>query len=75
MEAVLLGLCRRLGPKNVRSALNPLVTIDDRKDKMVRVCFSDGNPDPEGALQSYFNDLKRNVAPLVLWEPPQEVGS
>lgn len=72
MEAVLLGLCRQLGRENVRNAVRPLVAIEDRKDKMVRVCFSDGNPDPESALQSYFSDLKRNVAPLVLWELPDE---
>ena len=52
--------------------MKPLVAVEDRKDKMMRVCFSDGNPDPESALQSYFSDLKRNVAPLVLWELPQE---
>jgi hypothetical protein len=75
MEALLLGLCRRLGREHVRSALKPLVTIEDRKEKMVRVCFSDGNSDPEGALQSYFSDLKRNVAPLVLWGLPQEEGA
>lgn len=73
MESVLLALCRRHGREHVRSALKPLVTIDDRKDKMLRVCFSDGNPDPESALQSYITDLKRNVAPLVLWEPAEEV--
>ena len=72
MEAVLLRLCRRLGREHVRNAVKPLVAIEDRKDKMVRVCFSEGNPDPEGALQSYFSDLKRNVAPLVLWELPHE---
>ena len=72
MEAVLVGLCRRLGAKRVRSALGPLVAVEDRQDKLVRVCFSDGNTDPVGALMSYFNDIKRNVAPLLLWEPPQE---
>lgn len=72
LEAVLLGLCSRLGGEQVRSALRPLVAIEDRTDKLVRVCFSDGNPDPMAALLSYFGDLKRNVAPLVLWEPPQE---
>lgn len=72
MEAVLLALCRRLGPDVVRNAVKPLVAIEDRRDKMIQVCFSDGNSDPEGALQSYLNDLKRNVAPLVLWELPQE---
>lgn len=72
MEAVLLGFCQRLGREHVRNAVKPLVAVEDRKDKMMRVCFSDGNPDPESALQSYFSDLKRNVAPLVLWELPQE---
>ena len=72
MEAVLLGLCRRLGREHVRNAVKPLIAVEDRKDKLVRVCFSEGNPDPEGALQSYLGDLKRNVAPLVLWELPRE---
>src|SRR5262249_11197165 len=72
MEAVLLGLCRRLGHEHVRSDLRPLVSVDVRKDKMVSVCFSDGNSEPETALQSYFSDLKRNVTPLVLWELSQE---
>lgn len=71
LEAVLLGLCQRLGREHLRTAVKPLVAVEDRRDKMVQVCFSDGNPDPEGALQSYFNDLKRNAAPLVLWELPQ----
>ena len=72
VEAVLLGLCRRLGGEKVRIALGPLVATEDRTDKLVRVCFSDGNPDPVAALLSYFGDLKRNFAPLVLWEPPKE---
>jgi len=67
MEAVLLAFCKQHGRDRVRAALQPLVVADDRKDKMVRVCFSDGNPDPESALRSYYNDLRRNVAPLVLW--------
>lgn len=67
MDAVLLALCRQLGRDHVRHALKPLVAVEHGMDKMVRVCFSDGNPDPESALQSYFDDLKRNVAPLVLW--------
>lgn len=50
MEAILLALCRRLGREHVRSAVKPLVAVKDRKDKMVQVCFSDGNSDPEGAL-------------------------
>lgn len=72
METVLLGFCQRLGREHVRNAVKPLVAVEDRKDKMMRVCFSDGNPDPESALQSYISDLKRSVAPLVLWELPQE---
>lgn len=74
LESVLLALCRRHGPERVRTAVRPLVTVEDRKDKMVRICFSDGNPTPEDALQSYLSDLKRSVAPLVLW-PPEEVTS
>jgi len=72
IEAVLLASCQRLGREHVRNAVKPLVAVEDRKDKMMRVCFSDGNPDPASALQSYISDLKRIVAPLVLWELPQE---
>ena len=72
MEAVLMGLCRRLGRDVVRNSVKTLVAAEDRKDKMVRVCFSDGNSDPEAALQSYLSDLKRSVSPLVLWELAQE---
>ena len=38
MEAVLLALCHKLGRDNLRNAVRPLVAIEDRKDKMVRVC-------------------------------------
>jgi hypothetical protein len=75
MEAVLLSFCQLLGRDRVREAVRPLITTEDRKEKMLRVCFSEGNPDPESALRSYINDLKRSAAPLVLWGVQHEGAS
>jgi len=75
MEAALLALCERLGPEQVRSAVSPLVAIQDKKEKTVGVCFSAGNLEPVAALQSYFEDLKQKVKPLVLWHPPVKGGA
>ena len=65
LEAVLLALCAQLGDEKIRGAVVPLATTD----KTVQMCFSAGNSDPRGALQSYFGSLKREVDPLRLWEP------
>lgn len=65
LEAVLISLCGRLGDEVIRAALQPLF----EKDLTVRVCFSSTNADPRAALRSYFDALKRDVAPLALWEP------
>jgi hypothetical protein len=72
LESALLALCGHLGHDKVREALAPLVAIKDKKEKTIAVCFSDGNPDPVAALQSYFDDLKKKVAPLMLWQVPVE---
>jgi hypothetical protein len=68
LDAILLALCMRLGDDAVRAAMQPLMA----KDRMVQMCFSSGNSDPRGALQSYLNATKRDVAPLQLWEPAPE---
>lgn len=65
MEAALLALCDKIGHEEVRSRLTPLVAIDG----MIAVCFSSGNPDPSTALMSYYQALKEEVAPLILWNP------
>ena len=72
LEAVLLLLCERLGDQHVRSATRPLVAADD---KTVKICFSDGNAKPRECLRSYFDSLKREVRPLVLWDLPSTGGT
>lgn len=71
LEAALLALCERLGDDHVRAAVAPLLG----KDITLRICFSESNPSPRPALRSYFEGLKRDVAPLVLWEPPSTEGA
>ncbi|GMV51833.1 MAG: hypothetical protein AMXMBFR67_33760 [Nitrospira sp.] len=65
MEAALLALCDKIGHEEVRSRMTPLVAID----RMIAVCFSSGNPDPSTALMSYYQAIKNEVAPLILWNP------
>lgn len=65
LEAVLLILCGKLGPAEVRRRVHRLVS----HDKMVNVCFSPNNSDPQGALLSYYQNLEVELAPLVLWNP------
>lgn len=65
MEAVLLALCDRIGPEEIRQRVAPLTAVD----WMVAVCFSDENQNPSDALVSYFEDLKTKLAPLQLWNP------
>ena len=65
LEAILLALCRELGPDEVRRRVRPLLA----SDKMVQVCFSTGNPDPNEALESYYEILVAELGPLVLWNP------
>lgn len=68
LEAILIALCARLGPTEVSARMQPLVT----HDSMIRVCFSPSNPDPKGALLSYYQSLVTEIAPIVLWHPLQE---
>lgn len=65
VEGALLSLCNRLGDEAVRAAVGPLFS----KDRALRICFSAGNAEPRTALVSYFESLRREVAPLVLWAP------
>ena len=65
LEAVLLALCDRLGPEEVRRRVARLAVLD----KMVEVCFSRGSPDPREGLLSYFRSLAADLEPLVLWNP------
>jgi len=71
LEAALVALCDRLGDGHVRTAVAPLLA----KDITLRICFSDANSSPRPALVSYFESLKRDAAPLVLWEPPRPGGT
>lgn len=64
LEAILITLCQTQGVTAVRRSITPLAS-----DGLVKVCFSAGNPDPEGALRSYLAGLEVEVAPLVLWQP------
>jgi hypothetical protein len=65
VEALLLALCDRLGPEEVRKRVQALMAAD----KVVRVCFSAGNSDPQGALLSYYRSIADECKPLVLWNP------
>lgn len=65
LEAILISLCNDLGPDEVRQRVQPLTACD----KAVKICFSDSASDPREDLLSYFNDLARQVAPLILWDP------
>lgn len=65
LEAVLLALCDQLGHEEVRQKIAPLAALD----KVLKVCFSHGNPDPGATLLSYHRTLEADVEPLVLWDP------
>lgn len=71
LEAVLLALCERLGADEVRRRVMVLA----RLDKVVGICFSAGNPDPQEALRSYYKSVAAEVEPLVLWDPVLGNGS
>jgi hypothetical protein len=70
LEAVLLSLCMTVGNDAVRLAVQQIIATD----VMVRVCFSSASADPRDGLRSYITTLKRDVAPLQLWEPVEENG-
>ena len=70
LEAILLKLCERLGPEDVRRRAGPLAV----HDTAVGACFSPGNPDPRDGLRSYNESLVAEVHPLLLWDPEQRIG-
>ena len=65
LEAILIVLCDRLGPDEVRHKLGSLTTID----KTLMICFSVENSNPRGALKSYYDNLVAELRPLELWTP------
>jgi hypothetical protein len=71
VDAALLALCERLGDGQVRAAVAPILATDT----MLRICFSESNSSPRPGLVSYLESLKRDVAPLVLWQPPSGGGA
>jgi hypothetical protein len=71
LEAILLALCERLGPEDLRRRVAPLAPFD----KTVEVCFSPGSSDPREGLRSYYRSLVVEVKPLVLWDPQMGDGT
>lgn len=69
LEAILLVLCQRLGSDLMRERIKPIRAID----AVARVCFSAENPSPEDGLRSYFRDRMRELAPMILWAPEEDV--
>jgi hypothetical protein len=65
LEAVLLALHDRLGTETLRERTRPIAGVDT----VVRVCFSSETEDPRVALVSYFESLRAELKPLVLWDP------
>ena len=65
LEAVILVLGNRLGYNEVKRRLGSLIT----SHLTLKICFSNDNPDPRGALESYYRDLVAEVHPLLLWDP------
>ena len=57
LEAILIALCDRFGAAAVRRRLSPVIAAD----RMVQVCFSPDNTDPEAALLSYYQHLSSEV--------------
>ena len=71
MEAILIGLCERLGVDEIRRRVQPIVAWD----KMIQICFSPTNLKPQDALRSYFRSLASELEPIVLWSPGGEGNS
>lgn len=65
LEAIFISLCDHLGQDEMRRRIQPVRS----SDRMLQVCFSDGNQDPREALLSYYNSLVTELDPLVLWDP------
>ena len=67
IEAMLLSLCGALGPEVVRKRTEPIQSVDT----VAGICLSRENRSPEDGLRSYFEERRRELAPLVLWEPQE----
>ena len=67
LEGILLALCKRIGPEEVRGRVKGLRAPDN----VTRVCFGELTVDPVACLLSYFRSLTREVRPLALWFPPK----
>lgn len=65
LEAILLALSNHLGSEEVRQRVQPLL----ERDKVIRMSFSIGSPDPQEALLSYYRGLAADLDPLQLWAP------
>lgn len=64
LEAVLLGLCSRLGSAEVSRRAAPLRPFDT----VAKVCFSPEGGDPEEGLRSYLNAREIELTPIELWK-------
>jgi hypothetical protein len=69
LEGILLALCTSLGTSEIRRRVSPIISLDT----MLSVCLSSGNNNPMECLQSYYRNLRTELAPLVLWDPNPEV--
>ena len=65
LEAILLALCERLGPEELRRRVVSVAA----SDTMLNTCFSPQNLDLSGGLLSYYSHIVADAAPLVLWNP------
>lgn len=65
LEAILAELCVKVGENEIRSRIQPMVTMD----VAVKNCFSNSEESPLVGLISYYDDLAANVEPLQLWRP------
>lgn len=63
LEAALLALCTELGSAAVRAK----VASGQPADSVMRICFSPDVQEPEVGLNSYLQDRRIELAPLVLW--------
>ena len=68
LEAILIALCDRFGPEDLRQRVQVLAA----SDKMVQICFSANHSDPRDELLSFYGELKDEVDPMILWNPRPE---
>lgn len=65
LEAIVIALCDDIGLSEIRTRMQPLIALD----KVIQVCFSQGNENPREGLVSYYRDLAAELSPLILWNP------